>query len=168
MNSRLWSLSGTIFLAIAFLSPASWSDDTPTSPNAAESKQDANSPSDKKDATPQGLCVRECTRSNARCSAQVRHARSECSRSAALNGEEPMGSNRDVEAFCGYFRNPSTCNSKNADKRCTERFREHYTMCLAAVRPNVMSSRYDCFQEERQAENMCRSELNDCKAACYQ
>jgi hypothetical protein len=78
-----------------------------------------------------------------------------------------MGGSRDVEMFCGYFRNASTCNSKNADKHCLERFRSHYTLCLAAVRPNVMSSRYDCFDEERQAEGMCRSELNECKAACY-
>jgi hypothetical protein len=79
-----------------------------------------------------------------------------------------MGSSRDVELFCGYFRNASECNNRNADKQCMERFRARYNMCIAGVRGNVMSSRYDCFQEERQADNMCRSELNDCKAACYQ
>jgi hypothetical protein len=78
------------------------------------------------------------------------------------------GRSRGVEAFCDYFRNASSCNSKNADKHCLERFRARYNSCLAQVRPNVMSSGYDCFQEQRQAEGMCRSELNDCKAACYQ
>jgi hypothetical protein len=164
MNSRL----GAILLSIALVSPACWADDTSQSSAPANASDSGDkSASDKQAATPQSLCVRECTRASARCTADVRHARSECSRSAAMEGEDPMGSSRDVEAFCGYFRNASTCVSKNADRHCTERFRRRYTQCVAQVRPNVMSTRYDCFQEERQAEGMCRSELNECKAACY-
>jgi hypothetical protein len=79
-----------------------------------------------------------------------------------------MTSSRDFEMFCGYFRSPQACNTKNSDKHCVERFRARYNQCVAAVRPNIMSSRYDCFQEERQAAGMCRAELNDCKQACYQ
>jgi len=79
-----------------------------------------------------------------------------------------MRSPRNVEAFCGYFRSATACNTKNSDKHCVDRFRARYNQCLAAVRPNIMSSQYDCFGEERQAEGMCRSELNDCKQACYQ
>lgn len=152
--------------------PQIWADDAiPPADSSAESQQNETKADNKQAATPQSLCVRECSRANARCSSDVRHARSQCSRSAAAEGQDPMmggGSGRDVEAFCDYFRYASTCNSKNADKRCMERFRTRYNLCLAQVRPNVMSSRYDCFQEERQAEGMCRAELNDCKAACYQ
>jgi len=161
MNSRLW---GLVLVGLLFTS-ASWADDAqPASsdPSAQESKASA------KQENPQSLCVRECTRSSARCTADVQRARSQCSRTAAVEGQDPMSSPRDVEMFCGYFRSALACNTKNADKHCVERFRARYNQCLAAVRPNVMSSRYDCFQEERQASGMCRGELNDCKQACYQ
>jgi hypothetical protein len=168
MNSRL----GAMFAVYVFMAaPAVWADDAvPPASSTAESQQSNAHAPDKQATTPQSLCVRECTRSNARCSADVRHARGQCSRSAANEGEDPMmgGGRRSVEGFCDYFRNASSCNSKNADRHCLERFRARYNLCLAQVRPNVMSSSYDCFQEERQAEGMCRSELNDCKAACYQ
>jgi hypothetical protein len=162
MNSRVCGL----LLAISLLSSPCWADEAQPSPAGNEANQ--SNPGQKNAESPQNLCMKECTRSSARCSAEVRHARSECSRSAALEGESPMGGSRDVEMFCGYFRSATACNSKNADKHCIDRFRARYNMCVAAVRPNVMSSRYDCFQEERQAEGMCRSELNECKAACYQ
>jgi hypothetical protein len=151
MNSRLYG----VVLAVSLVSSVCWADE--------QSKG-----SDKQADSPQSLCIKECTRSSARCSADVQRARSQCSRSAAVEGQDPMSSPRDVELFCGYFRSALACNTKNADKHCVERFRARYNQCLAAVRPNIMSSRYDCFQEERQAEGMCRSELNDCKQACYQ
>lgn len=162
MNSSLWGL----VLAGSLLTTTCWADDAqPASSDtsAQESKTEA-----KQAETPQSLCVRECTRSSARCSADVQRARSQCSRTAAVEGDDPMRSNRDVEVFCGYFRKAMACDNNHADKHCVERFRARYNQCLAAVRPNVMSSRYDCFQEERQAEGMCRSELNDCKQSCYQ
>jgi hypothetical protein len=161
MISRLWGL----VIAVSMLTPVCWADDSPASSDtsAQENKSDS-----KQAESPQNLCVRECTRSSARCSADVQRARSQCSRTAAVEGDDPMRSNRDVEVFCGYFRKATACDSNHADKHCVDRFRSHYNQCLAAVRPNVMSSRYDCFQEERQAEGMCRSELNECKQACYQ
>src|SRR5689334_17849336 len=98
MNSRLWGL----VLAGSLLTTTCWADDAqPASSDtsAQESKTEA-----KQAETPQSLCVRECTRSSARCSADVQRARSQCSRTAAVEGDDPMRSNRDVEVFCGYFR----------------------------------------------------------------
>jgi hypothetical protein len=34
------------------------------------------------------------------------------------------------------------------------------------MQQNIAALRYDCYRNERDAQNICRSELRDCQAAC--
>jgi hypothetical protein len=112
-------------------------------------------------------CVSYCDSVEAQCSSEVRRARSECSKRAATQGRDPFSiHNNDYGYFCGYFGNGNACGTGAYSNACRNRFLRTYEMCVAAIRENVASMRYDCFQTERTAQNYCRDELRDCKASC--
>jgi hypothetical protein len=108
-------------------------------------------------------CVRQCEIDNGYCNSEVRQARQECSRNAASNGRDPMTMrNNDYAYFCSYFRNPSYRGPGNFSAR----FAQHYDMCIDVIQQNIASMRYDCYRNERDAQNICRTELRQCQAAC--
>ena len=72
----------------------------------------------------------------------------------------------DYGRFCSYFANPNlACGSDYYSRGCQSRLVVRYGICLDAMQ-NIASLRYDCFRTERDANNQCRAELADCKAAC--
>ena len=105
---------------------------------------------------------------DAKCGSDVRRARAECSRNAANAGRDPFSQYRpyDYSYFCGYFNNPGRCNDPYYRAGCQARYQQHYYHCLDAMRYNIASMRYDCYESERDASNVCRDELRQCKAAC--
>jgi hypothetical protein len=161
-----------LFAACIFLAPFASADDAPpTSTTQSDTSAKGNQADSSDNASSKVIarenCIHECTRANSQCNVDVRRARSQCQRSATAGSETIMSSNRDYEAFCGYFRDSRGCNDIPNSKACHDRFRQHYTQCIAAVQPNALSTGYDCFGEERQAAGMCSAELNQCKAACF-
>lgn len=108
-------------------------------------------------------CVNQCEISNGVCNSEVRQARQECSRKAANSGRDPMTMrNDDYTYFCSYFRNPN----RRGPGDYTTRFSGHYDVCIDVMQQNIASMRYDCYRNERDAQNICRTELRECQAAC--
>jgi hypothetical protein len=108
-------------------------------------------------------CVNQCNIADGKCNSEVRRARQECSRNAANNGRDPMTMrNNDYTYFCSYFRNPGRRGPGNFDAR----FTQHYNLCIDVMQQNIASMRYDCYRNERDAQNFCRTELRDCQTAC--
>jgi hypothetical protein len=113
-------------------------------------------------------CLNQCMMADSKCGSEVRQARQECSRNAANNGRDPFDTRStgggDYSYFCAYFSSPVSCTSDRYG--CRSRYAQRYNQCLGLMRENVASMRYDCFRGERDAQNLCRTELRDCKTAC--
>lgn len=169
MNGKGGACLGSLCVALAWLG-VGLADDT-TARSEAPTKEESSQATDA-DRAPKPLsaaesarqeCVRQCEIDNGYCNSEVRQARQECSRNAASNGRDPMTMrNNDYAYFCSYFRNPSQRGPGNL----TARFAQHYDVCLDVIQQNIASMRYDCFRNERDAQNICRSELRQCQAAC--
>jgi hypothetical protein len=113
--------------------------------------------------TARQTCINQCNASDGQCNSEVRRARQECSRKAANSGRDPMTMrNDDYTYFCSYFNNPGRQGPGNFRAR----FTQHYNLCIDVMQQNIASMRYDCFRNERDAQNICRSELRECQAAC--
>lgn len=155
------SLLSLALLGVLSIASADAPVETPT--DTAESA--ATAPAVK--LTPQQMCMNECDAAETRCSSDVRRARAECSKRAANAGRDPFTMrNSDYTYFCGYFGNGNACGSGNYSGACRKRFTRTYGLCVDAIQNNIASMRYDCFQTERTAQNYCRDELRECKAAC--
>jgi hypothetical protein len=120
-----------------------------------------------KKATPAEMahqaCINQCNVANGQCNSEVRRARQECSRKAANSGRDPMTMrNDDYTYFCSYFHNPGRQGSGNFHAR----FTQHYNLCIDVMQQNIASMRYDCFRNERDAQNICRGELRECQSDC--
>jgi hypothetical protein len=113
--------------------------------------------------TSRKTCVNQCNLANGNCNSEVRRARQECSRNAANGGRDPMTMrNNDYTYFCSYFRNPGYPGPGNFDAR----FAQHYRLCINLMQESIASMRYDCYRNERDTQNICRTELRDCQASC--
>jgi hypothetical protein len=146
MNGKAVVRLGTLCVALAWLA-VGVAEDTPKS--AADSARKT--------------CVSQCEISNGTCNSKVRQARQECSKKAANSGRDPMTMrNSDYTYFCSYFRNPGRRGPGNF----TDRFTQHYNLCIDVMQQNIASMRYDCYLNERDAQSICRAELRDCQAAC--
>lgn len=109
-------------------------------------------------------CISQCEIANGYCNSDVRQARQECSRNAANSGRDPMTMrNHDYAYFCSYFRNPGR---RGGPGNFADRFAHHYDVCVDVMQQNIASMRYDCFRNERDAQNICRAELRECQASC--
>jgi hypothetical protein len=113
-------------------------------------------------------CEKSCDEADARCGTEVRRARAECSKNAANGGRDPFSQYRplDYSYFCSYFNGSARCGNPYYGTGCKARYQNHYHVCLDAMRYNIASMRYDCFLNERDASNVCRDELRECKAGC--
>jgi len=163
MNGRagVWIGAGCVVLSWIGISVAEEGAPQVEQPAAAsEASENTKAPSTD---TPGKSCVKQCNLGNGQCNSEVRRARQECSRNAANGGRDPMTMrNNDYTYFCSYFREPGARGPGNFDAR----FRQHYHLCINVMQQNVASMRYDCFRNERDAQNICRTELRDCQAAC--
>ncbi|MDY6949070.1 MAG: hypothetical protein SXG53_25525 [Pseudomonadota bacterium] len=113
--------------------------------------------------TARRTCVNQCEIANGSCNSEVRQARQQCSRNAANSGRDPMTMrNNDYTYFCSYFRSPGRRGPGNY----ADRFAQHYDVCVDVMQQNIASMRYDCYRNERDAQNICRAELRECQAAC--
>jgi hypothetical protein len=116
-------------------------------------------------------CLNHCLASEGRCSRDVRSARRDCERVAANGGRDVFtgrynGYGIDYGQFCNYFGNAeANCGSDYYSRGCQARLVARHGICLDAMQ-NIAQLRYDCFRTERDANNQCRAELSDCKAAC--
>ena len=111
--------------------------------------------------TARQACINQCDTANGQCNSDVRRARQECSRNAANNGRDPMTMRNDYSYFCSYFHNPG-----RGQGNFRARFTQHYNVCIDVMQQNIASMRYDCYRNERDAQNICRSELRECQADC--
>lgn len=109
-------------------------------------------------------CINQCEIFNGTCNSEVRQARQECSRKAANSGRDPMTMrNTDYTYFCSYFRNSG---GRRGPGNFTDRFVQHYNVCIDVMQQNIASLRYDCYRNERDAQSICRTELRECQASC--
>lgn len=153
MRSRTHLLS-IMLLGIVTLGSAQ----TPT--NATDAKDAAAA------VSKTSSCVMRCEKSSASCSSQVRRARQICSKKAANAGRDPMLMRRDYSTyFCGYF-DSAHCARNPSSKDCRSRFSRRHGLCVDVIQDNIAAQRYDCYLNERDAQNFCRDELRDCKEIC--
>jgi hypothetical protein len=121
--------------------------------------------------SPRVACVNLCEAAEGRCSREVRNARRDCERVAANGGREVFTGRNDAHGidygrFCSYFADPDfACGSGSDARGCRSRLAVRHGICLGTME-NVAQLHYDCFRTERDANNQCRAELADCKAAC--
>lgn len=163
MNTKILSLCAVAIFAGAAL--AAGQDNQPrVSGNAAGMEVKSTPPEAR---PPKAQCVASCNRTERRCSAKVRRARSECSRNAANAGRDPFtGRNKDTSYFCGHFSQPEhECSRDIYSNPCQARYRYRYGLCVEAMY-NIASMRFDCIKSERDAMSYCREELRDCTQAC--
>jgi hypothetical protein len=134
--------------------------------NGIEVGKSSAAPTDQ--ATPdRSNCINHCNAADTRCGSEVRRARQDCSRNAANGGRDPFTMrNNDYTYFCGHFGNQGRCGSDAYSQGCRNRYSRTYGLCIDRMQDNIASMRYDCFIAERDAQNFCRDELRECKAAC--
>ena len=159
MNGKAVVWLGSLCVALASLGVGVAEDTSaPAEKPAAVAKQPSAAETARK------TCISQCEMSNGTCNSEVRQARQECSRKAANSGRDPMTMrNDDYTYFCSYFRNPG---SRRGAGNLTYRFTRHYSVCVDVMQQNIASMRYDCYRNERDAQNICRTELRECQAAC--
>lgn len=152
MNGKAVAALGSLCVALAWLGVGSADDAAPQ----RTTKQPAPALSARQ------TCINQCELANGTCNSEVRQARQECSRKAANSGRDPMTMRNDYTYFCSYFRNPGRSGPGNFSAR----FTQHYNVCIDVMQQNIASMRYDCYRNERDAQNICRTELRECQAAC--
>lgn len=164
MNGRaaVWAGCVCVVLSLVGASRAEESNKQVERPTRAATEADRA-----KKATPaqtaRQQCINQCNLADGQCNSEVRRARQECSRNAANSGRDPMTMrNDDYTYFCSYFHNPGRQGPGNFRAR----FTQHYNLCIDVMQQNIASMRYDCYRNERDAQNICRSELRECQAAC--
>lgn len=158
MNGKAVVRLGSLCVALAWLAVSVAADTAApvAKPTAADKAPTAAE-------TARKACVNQCEISNGTCNSEVRQARQECSKKAANSGRDPMTMrNNDYTYFCSYFRNPGRRGPGNYN----DRFTQHYNLCIDVMQQNIAQMRYDCYRNERDAQNICRGELRDCQAAC--
>ena len=111
-------------------------------------------------------CVSHCNAADTKCNSEVRRARMDCQRRASTNGRDPFTGRSDNSYFCGYFNNSGRCGPNTASRGCQDRYARTYGLCIDRMQDNIASMRYDCYTNERDAQNFCRSELQACKTTC--
>jgi len=165
MNGKAvaWAGCVCVVLSLVGVSPAEESSkqvEQPTSTAATEADR-AKKPAPAQ--TARQACINQCNAADGQCNSEVRRARQECSRKAANSGRDPMTMrNDDYTYFCNYFHNPGRQGPGNFRAR----FTQHYNLCIDVMQQNIASMRYDCYRNERDAQNICRGELRECQAAC--
>lgn len=167
MNGRAGVWTGWLCSALSWTAASAAEERPPQAeqqPASAAAREILESTTKAAPADPAGkACVNQCNIADGKCNSAVRRARQECSRNAASSGRNPMTMrNNDYTYFCSYFRNPGRRGPGNFDAR----FTGHYNLCIDVMQQNVASMRYDCYRNERDTQNICRTELRDCKSAC--
>jgi hypothetical protein len=162
-------------LAMALIAATALAADRPTNSSvhaemggAQVEKPDAQTASSEDAKPSRANCISRCNTAEVRCGAEVRRSRQECSRNAAVAGRDPLSARgNDYTYFCGYFANPARgCGGGFYAHSCAARFQQRHAQCLDALHGDIAGMRYDCFRAERDAQNMCREELRDCRATC--
>ena len=113
-------------------------------------------------------CVNHCNAADTKCNSEVRRARMDCQRRASTGGRDPFTMRSDNSYFCGYFNNSGRCGPNTVSRGCQDRYARTYGLCIDRMQDNIASMRYDCYTNERDAQNFCRNELQACKATCDQ
>ena len=166
MNGRAAVWIGGLCLALSWFGGSVAEESAPQVEKPANAATNEAAESTRKSppaASASKTCANQCNIADGKCNSEVRRARQECSRSAANNGRDPMTMrNNDYTYFCSYFRNPGRRGPGNFDAR----FTQHYNLCIDVMQQNIASMRYDCYRNERDAQNICRTELRDCQSAC--
>lgn len=165
MNGKAVAGLGSLCAALAWIGVSIAENTTAAveKPSSAESAVDRSTKPLSAAETARRTCVSQCEIANGSCNSEVRQARQECSRNAANSGRDPMTMrNNDYTYFCSYFNSPGRRGPGNYSAR----FSEHYNVCIDVMQQNIASMRYDCYRNERDAQNICRTELRECQAAC--
>ncbi len=166
MNGRAAAWLGCLCVVLSLVGVSLAADDSDKQQVERSTSTAADTAPTAKKATPaqkaRQQCINQCDTGNGQCNSEVRRARQECSRSAANSGRDPMTMRSDYTYFCNYFQHPGRRGPGNFQAR----FTQHYNLCIDVMQQNIASMRYDCYRNERDAQNICRTELRECQAAC--
>jgi hypothetical protein len=111
-------------------------------------------------------CIAQCERDQGECKSIGRRGKQECMRAVAFNanGSRISPSGNRLPNECGFFGH-ARCEYARYPAACFERMRNRYDAC-ASIHGNVASRRQDCDDRAREGEQLCLTELRECRDSC--
>ncbi len=120
----------------------------------------------KVDQSPMARCVAQCERDQGECKSIGRRGKQDCMRAVAFNASgpriSPSGNRPSTE--CAFFGR-DRCQYARNSSACFDRMRTRYDACLS-ITGNIASRRQDCDDKARDADQLCLTELRECRESC--
>jgi serine/threonine protein kinase len=118
------------------------------------------------DQSPVARCIAQCERDQGECKSIGRRGKQECMRAVGFNanGSRISPSGNRLSNECGFFGH-ARCQYARHPAACFERMRIRYDAC-ASINGNVASRRQDCDDRAREGEQLCLTELRECRDSC--
>jgi len=109
-------------------------------------------------------CVNQCNRDDGECRSINRRGKQECSKAVAFGGNRGTTA-RSAASTCGYYGG-DRCDSAMDRDACLARIAGRYQACLGVYGGSIASGVADCDRTAREADRLCLTELQDCRASC--
>jgi serine/threonine protein kinase len=111
-------------------------------------------------------CMAQCERDDGECRSITRRGKQECMRAVgfgATGGFTAAPTNRNAE--CAFY-SQARCRYAPDRDACVARIGIRYDHCVTMLTGNVASRRQDCDTQARDADQLCRDELKECRSYC--
>lgn len=111
-------------------------------------------------------CVTQCERDQGECRSIGRRGKQDCMRAVAFNanGSRITPSGNRLSADCAFFGR-DRCQFARDSSACLGRMRTRYDACVS-ISGNIAARRQDCDNNARDADQLCLTELRDCRDSC--
>jgi serine/threonine protein kinase len=120
------------------------------------------------DPSPVARCIAQCERDQGECRSINRRGKQECMRAVAFNasgGRISPSTSNDAAADCAFFGR-ARCEYARDPGSCLNRMRSRYDVCVSNASGNVAARRQDCDDKARDADQLCLTEVRDCRQSC--
>ena len=118
------------------------------------------------DQSPVARCTAQCERDQGECKSIGRRGKQDCMRAVAFNanGSRISPSGNRLSNECAFFGRDRCQYARNSGA-CYDRMRLRYDACVN-ISGNVASRRQDCDDKARDADQLCLTELRECRDSC--
>lgn len=116
--------------------------------------------------SPAARCIAQCERDQGECKSIGRRSRQDCMRAVAFNanGSRITPSGNRLSTQCAFFGRDRCQYARNSGA-CFDRMRTRYDACVS-ITGNIASRRQDCDEKSRDADQLCLTELRECRDSC--
>lgn len=111
-------------------------------------------------------CIAQCERDQGECKSIGRRSRQDCMRAVAFNanGSHITPSGNRLSNECAFFGRDRCQYARNSGA-CFDRMRTRYDACVS-ITGNIASRRQDCDEKARDSDQLCLTELRECRDSC--